>query len=85
MLGNSMSPERWRKIEQLYHAALERQESQRAAYLRETSAGDDAMQWEAPEQLRGEKVDGRTCGRWGRCCMRRRPAANRFRKLSVQG
>jgi serine/threonine protein kinase/Tol biopolymer transport system component len=38
-----MKPERWQKIEQLYHAALERQENQRAAFLHEVCAGDDAL------------------------------------------
>jgi len=38
-----MTPERWQKLEQLYHAVLEREESERAAYLRQTCDGDDAV------------------------------------------
>ncbi len=41
-----MPPERWQRIERLYHAALEREESQRMAYLQEVCAGDDALRQE---------------------------------------
>jgi serine/threonine-protein kinase len=41
----------WQKIEQLYHAALEREESQRAAYLREVCTGDDALRQEVESLL----------------------------------
>ncbi|MBZ5697190.1 MAG: serine/threonine protein kinase [Acidobacteriia bacterium] len=46
-----MTPERWKKVEQLYHAALEREESQRAAYLHEVCAGDNALQREVESLL----------------------------------
>ena len=35
-----MSPERWQKIEHLFHAALERRSAERAAFLDEACAGD---------------------------------------------
>jgi serine/threonine protein kinase/tetratricopeptide (TPR) repeat protein len=38
-----MEPERWQKIERLYHAALERQASVRAAFLAEACAGDESL------------------------------------------
>ena len=38
-----MEPERWRKIEELFHAALEREEPRRAAYLVQACAGDDDL------------------------------------------
>ncbi len=38
-----MEPERWRKIERLYHAALERQASERTAFLEEACAGDESL------------------------------------------
>jgi hypothetical protein len=41
-----MTPDRWQKIERLYHAALEREESERAAYLAGACAGDDALRRE---------------------------------------
>jgi TolB-like protein/tetratricopeptide (TPR) repeat protein len=48
---------RWQQIEQLYHAALEREESQRAAYLLEVCAGDDALRREV-ESLLAQKKRG---------------------------
>jgi serine/threonine protein kinase/tetratricopeptide (TPR) repeat protein len=38
--------ERWRKIEQLYHAALELEKSQRAAFIQEACGGDALLQQE---------------------------------------
>jgi hypothetical protein len=49
-----MTPERWQKIEQLYHSTLEREESQRAAYLRAACAGDDALRQEVESLLTQE-------------------------------
>src|SRR5712672_2849488 len=51
----TMNPERWQKIQQLYHAAMERDESQRAAYLGEACAGDDALRREVESLLLHEK------------------------------
>jgi serine/threonine protein kinase/Tol biopolymer transport system component len=51
--------ERWQRIEQLYHAALEREESQRASFLKETCAGDDALRQEVESLLaQGEGAEG---------------------------
>jgi serine/threonine protein kinase len=41
-----MAPERWRQIEQLYHAALERPLDEREAFLDEACAGDDELRRE---------------------------------------
>jgi len=49
-----MTPERWREIEQLYHAALECDECRRAAYLHEVCAGDDALRQEVESLLAQE-------------------------------
>jgi serine/threonine protein kinase/Tol biopolymer transport system component len=38
-----MKPEHWRKIEELYHSALERESGQRAAFLKEACAGDEGL------------------------------------------
>ncbi len=38
-----MTPERWRRVEELYHAALTRDESNRAAFLASACAGDAEM------------------------------------------
>jgi serine/threonine protein kinase len=41
-----MTPERWQEVERIYHSALEREESQRAAYLQKICAGDDELREE---------------------------------------
>ncbi len=46
-----MEPERWRKIEELFHAALERDESQRPAFLEEACAGDRVLRDEVESLL----------------------------------
>jgi hypothetical protein len=37
---STMNPERWKRIEQLYHATLEREANVRAAFLQQACAGD---------------------------------------------
>src|SRR5262249_57406436 len=46
-----MEPERLREIERLYHAALEREESQRTAFLEKACAGDAALRREVESLL----------------------------------
>jgi serine/threonine-protein kinase len=41
-----MDSERWQKIDQLFHDALERESDQRAAFLTEACAGDDSLREE---------------------------------------
>ena len=38
-----MTPERWRQVEDVFHAALTRSESDRAAFLASACAGDEAL------------------------------------------
>jgi serine/threonine protein kinase/tetratricopeptide (TPR) repeat protein len=38
-----MNPERWRRVEQLYHSALALEESQRKAFLEDSCADDEAL------------------------------------------
>jgi uncharacterized RDD family membrane protein YckC len=38
-----MDPDRWKQVEELYHATLEREESVRLAFLEEACAGDEAL------------------------------------------
>ena len=38
-----MDPDRWQQVEELYHAALEREEGERATFLEQACAGDEAM------------------------------------------
>ena len=41
-----MTPERWREIERLYHAVLERDADERAAFLADACGDDDALRRE---------------------------------------
>jgi len=50
-----MEPERWRQIEALYHAALERPEGERAALLAQACAGDPALRGEVESLLAYQK------------------------------
>jgi len=43
--------ERWRKIEQLYHSALEQAESGRAAFVEQACGGDESVQREVESLL----------------------------------
>src|SRR5579859_3799491 len=47
-----MEPERWRKVEEIYNAALEREAGERAAFLRVACAGDDELRREAESLLK---------------------------------
>jgi serine/threonine protein kinase len=47
-----MKPERWKQIEQLYHAALDREPDERAAFLAETCIDDSGLRREVEELLR---------------------------------
>src|SRR3990172_9441328 len=38
-----MSSDRWEKIQELYHAALELEPTQRSAFLKEACGGDEAV------------------------------------------
>src|SRR5205823_14421775 len=46
-----MQPERWKQIDQLFHAALQRDPSQRSAFVAESCAGDPALQKEIEDLL----------------------------------
>ncbi len=46
-----MKAERWQQVERLYHAALEREESDRAAFLEEMCAGDVDLRQEVTALL----------------------------------
>jgi len=47
-----MESNRWRQIEELYHAALERAPDERASFLAETCADDSGLRREVEELLR---------------------------------
>jgi len=50
-----MDPERWKQIKEMYHAAVSREESQRAAFLKEACGGDEALRLEVESLLAHEK------------------------------
>jgi serine/threonine-protein kinase len=55
-----MNPERWQEVETIYHAALERAEADRAAFLREACRGNQELLYEVETLLgfdsRGAKL-----------------------------
>ncbi|HEV8483792.1 MAG TPA: serine/threonine-protein kinase, partial [Blastocatellia bacterium] len=53
-----MKPERWKRIESLYHAALEREPAERGAFLREACADEDALRSEIESLLGYEEKAG---------------------------
>ena len=52
--GRGMTPDRWRQISRVYHDALMRGASDRAGFLHEACAGDDALQQEVASLLANE-------------------------------
>jgi len=46
-----VDPDRWRKIEKLYHAALERTQHDCVAFLQEACAGDESLEREIESLL----------------------------------
>ena len=50
-----MEPERWQRIERLYHAALEVEESHRPVFLQDACGGDEALRREVEVLLSREK------------------------------
>jgi serine/threonine-protein kinase len=53
-----MQAERWRQVDQLFDAALEREPSERAAFLDEACAGDDALRREVESLLAAHERAG---------------------------
>ena len=49
-----MTPERWRQVEDICHAALARPPEERAAFLTQTCAGDNILQHEVESLLAQE-------------------------------
>src|SRR5262245_31397249 len=51
-------PERWARLDELYHAALEQPEEQRDPFLRSACAGDEALRHEVLALLRFHRHEG---------------------------
>jgi len=56
-LLDRMTPERWKRIEEVYHAARARPEGERAAFLAEACRDDDALRREVESLLTEETSD----------------------------
>ena len=54
-----MKPERWQKLDRLFHSALEREPKARAAYLDEVCAGDEALRKQVEALLVAHQEAGR--------------------------
>src|SRR5260370_5840904 len=53
-----MKPERWQQIDQVLEAALERNRSERAAFLDQACAGDEELRREVESLLRAHEQAG---------------------------
>jgi len=51
-----MQPERWQQIDQLFHLALEQEPGQRAVFLSQACAGDEALQSEVEELISSHEL-----------------------------
>ncbi|HTL54781.1 MAG TPA: protein kinase, partial [Candidatus Limnocylindrales bacterium] len=53
-----MTPERWRRVDELFHSALEREPAERAALLSEACAGDDQLRRAVEKLIAAHEKDG---------------------------
>ena len=54
----AMTPERWQQIEQVFYAAREREPHQRATFLAEACAGENALRQEVEALLAQAEAEG---------------------------
>ena len=75
-----MTPERWAHVEHLYYAAQGRPEQERAAFLTDTCAGDDALQREVESGCPSGRIylDGLTAAMASRLVARHSSLARKF-------
>jgi eukaryotic-like serine/threonine-protein kinase len=57
-MSKRMTPERWARVEELYHEALEREPGARGAYLAEACAGDDRLRAEVESLIASQEREG---------------------------
>jgi hypothetical protein len=53
-----MTPERWRRVDELFHSALEREPAERATFLAEACAGDEVLRREVEKLIAAHEQDG---------------------------
>jgi hypothetical protein len=54
MSGVAFAPDRWRRIEELFHSTIELPESQRLDYLRDQCGADDQLRQEIESLLKAD-------------------------------
>ena len=54
-----MTPERWREVERIFQAVLDREASERSAFLDDACAGDAELRHEVESLLDGHRPDDR--------------------------
>jgi hypothetical protein len=54
----AMRPERWQQLDQLFHSALEREPSERSAFLDEACGGDESLHKQVEALLAANKEAG---------------------------
>jgi hypothetical protein len=54
-----MQPDRWRRVEELYHAVMEQEKGQRAAFLESSCAGDETLRVEVESLVAYGQQGGR--------------------------
>lgn len=57
-MGRRMTPERWLRVEELYHAALERDTFERRAFLATACASDDELRGEVESLIASNEQEG---------------------------
>jgi eukaryotic-like serine/threonine-protein kinase len=55
---NKLPPERWHKVKELFHSALEREPSQRTAFLDQACAGDEELRKEVESLIASHEETG---------------------------
>jgi len=56
--NNTSQPRRWRRVEELFHAALELEDGRRSAFLAESCAGDERLRLEVERLLAHHRESG---------------------------
>jgi len=57
MSKTTLNQERWRRVEEIYHAALERNSGSRDAFLLEVCKGDEALRHEVQSLLAADRAE----------------------------
>jgi eukaryotic-like serine/threonine-protein kinase len=57
-MESAMQPERWQRIEELFHSVLKLKESERASFLKQSCAGDEDLRLQLERLLASHEVGG---------------------------